>query len=145
MYDVLLSIMNKQEFLINKIAQGKIDFKLGLELLLNDEDYNFEKLFKILRIYIFNSIPNKVDYNSEVYQNALKTIPLKSTYTPIVILKTFPTKIAFNKLISLPSAENIKTITALLWIFKITDTQRRNTECKNGCDHFWHQLDITSN
>lgn len=125
------------EEIINKIAQDKLDFKVGLQQLLQ---YEFEELFTTLNNYIINSIPNKRDYNSEAYQNAIATIPLKPTCTPIVILKTYPAKIAFNKLPLLPKTENIKTITALLWIFKITDTERRNTECKNGCGHFWHEI-----
>ncbi|PBI91795.1 hypothetical protein BSF41_14040 [Flavobacterium sp. ACN2] len=132
--------MNQQKILINKIAQDKLDFDLGLQLLLEEKN-NFKELFTTLQNYIFNSIPNKTHYNSEAYQTAIDTIPLKPTYTPIVILKTFPTKIAFNKLASLPENENEKTVTTLLWIFKITDTERRNTECKNGCGHFWHELE----
>jgi len=102
---------------------------------------SFDEIFETLQIYILNSIPNKTDYNSETYQRAINTIPLKPTYTPIVILKSFSIKIAFNKLASLPKNENKKVIVSLLWIFKITDTERRNTECKNGCGHFWHELD----
>jgi hypothetical protein len=133
--------MNLTEKTINKISQDKIDFSLGIKLLLEDEKYNFDELFTTLRNYIFNSIPNKTDYNSEAYQNAINTIPLKPTYTPIVILKNYSTKIAFNKLVELPKSENKKTITSLVWIFKITDTERRNTECKNGCGHYWHSTD----
>lgn len=132
--------MNQSEELINKIAQDKIDFDIGLNLLLKDNQYSFDSLFNTLRNYIINAIPDKENYNSESYQKAIATIPLKPTYTPIVILKTYPTKIAFNKLSGLPENENIKTITALLWIFKVTDTERRNTECKNGCGHFWHEI-----
>ncbi|MBF4494320.1 hypothetical protein IR010_17350 [Flavobacterium sp. MR2016-29] len=126
------------EEIINKIAQGKMDFNLGIKLLLQN---NFEELFRTLHNYIINSIPNKTDYTSEAYQKAIATIPLKATYTPIVILKTNPTKIAFQKLALLSKNENEKTITALLWIFKITDTERRNTVCKNGCEHFWHKIE----
>ncbi|WP_431244347.1 DUF5958 family protein [Flavobacterium sp. P21] len=131
--------MKKIEKIINKTAQDHIDFNTGLELLL-ENDYNFKELFTTLHNYIINSIPDKVNYNSPSYQEALKSIPLKPTYTPIVLLKTFPTKIAFQKLAKLPEEENKKTITALLWIFKITDTERRKTECKDGCKHFWHEL-----
>jgi hypothetical protein len=133
--------MTKKEEIINKIAQDKIGFSIGIKLLFEDSEYNFEALFSTLKNYIFNSIPNKTDYNSETYQKAINTVPLKSTYTPIVILKTYPTRIAFNKLALLPKNENEKVITALLWIFKITDTDRRNTECKNGCGHFWHEIE----
>jgi len=132
--------MNQPEELINKIAQDKIDFDIGLNLLLKDNQYSFDSFFNTLRNYIINAIPDKENYNSESYQKAIATIPLKPTYTPIVILKTYPTKIAFNNLSGLPENENKKTITALLWIFKVTNTERRNTECKNGCGHFWHEL-----
>ena len=133
--------MKWEEEIINKIAQNKIDFNIGLENLLNHSEYNFENLFTILRNYIINSIPNKTDYNSEAYQNAINTIPLKSTFTPIIILKNNSTKIAIQKLEKLPKNENEKVIKSLIWIFKITDTERRNTECKNGCGHFWHNLE----
>jgi len=133
--------MSQKELIINKVAQDKIDFNLGVQLLLEDPEYDFEVLFTTLKNYIFNAIPEKTHYNTETYQNALNTIPLKSTYTPIVILKTFPTKIPFYKLAELPENENIKVVTSLLWIFKVTDTERRNTECKNGCGHFWHEFE----
>jgi len=133
--------MKWEEEIINKIAQNKIDYNIGLENLLNHSEYNFENLFTILRNYIINSIPNKTDYNSEAYQNAINTIPLKSTFTPIIILKNNSTKIAIQKLEKLPKNENEKVIKSLIWIFKITDTERRNTECKNGCGHFWHNLE----
>lgn len=131
--------MEKIAEIINKIAQDKIDFNIGLQLLL--DNYNYDEIFKTLQVYILNSIPNKTDYNSNTYQKAIDTIPLKPTYTPIIILRNFPTKIAFNKFHSLPENENKKVIISLLWIFKVTDTERRNTECKNGCGHFWHELD----
>jgi len=134
-------VMSKKEKIINKVAQDKIDFNLGIELLIQDSEYDFEGLFTTLTNYIFNAIPEKTYYDTETYQNAIRTIPLKPTFTPIVLLTSFPTRIAFYKLAELPENENKKIITSLLWIFKVTDTERRNTECKNGCGHFWHELE----
>lgn len=132
--------MNQKEKIINKIAQSKIDLNTGLQSLLEDPEYNFEELFSSLRFFIFNTIANKQDYSSESYQNAINTIPLKPSYTPVILLKKFSTKIAFQKIIQLPENEHQKILIALLWIFKATDTERRNTECKNGCGHFWHEI-----
>lgn len=132
--------MSQTEEIINKVAQDKIDVNLGIKLLFEDPEYNFERLFTTLKNYIFNSIPDKTDYNTETYQKAIHTIPLKPTHTPIIFLKRFSLKIALSKLSELPKNENKKIITSLLWIFKVTDTERRNTECKNGCGHFWHEL-----
>lgn len=139
--DDFFVIYDEIGILINKIAQNKIDFEVGKELILENEEYNFNDFFEIIQNYIFNSIPNKSDYNSESYQEAIKTIPLKQTYTPVIILAKFPTKIAFNKLRDLPESEHNKVTTTLLWIFKNTDSKRRETECLNGCDHSWHNLD----
>ncbi|SHG62173.1 hypothetical protein SAMN05443549_105143 [Flavobacterium fluvii] len=133
--------MDKIELIINEIAQNKIEFNEGCQTVLNDKGFNFETIFSCLRNYIFNSIPEKTNYNTQTYQNAIKTIPLKSTFTPIVILKSFDTKIAFNKLEKIIENEREKTIIALLWILKQTDTERRNTECKNGCGHDWHNIE----
>jgi hypothetical protein len=133
--------MDKIELIINEIAQHKIEFNEGCKTVLNDKDFNFATIFSCLRNYIFNSIPEKTNYNTQTYQNAIKTIPLKSTFTPIVILKSFDTKIAFNKLEKIIENEREKTIIALLWILKQTDTERRNTECKNGCGHEWHNIE----
>ncbi|GGH14695.1 hypothetical protein GCM10011418_15830 [Sphingobacterium alkalisoli] len=132
--------MTNTEILINRIAQDRIEFHEGCTLLLDDTQFNFDELFVILRNYIFNSIPEKTSYSTEAYQNAIRTIPLKPTFTPIVILNSYPTKIAFNKLSELPEIERKKTIKSLLWIFKITDTERRNSKCKDRCGHEWHNI-----
>jgi hypothetical protein len=132
--------MNKIDILINQIAQNQIAFEVGCQTILNDQNFEFQKFFIHLRNYIFNSFPEKTDYNSETYQYAINTIPLKPTFTPIVILKSFSTKIAFDKLENISKNEQQKTIISLLWIFKETDTHRRNTECINGCGHEWHNL-----
>ncbi|MFH7017158.1 DUF5958 family protein [Flavobacterium sp. FlaQc-47] len=132
---------NQQQEIINKVAQDKIDLNFGLKLLLEDSEFKFQELFATLKNYIFNAIPDKTNYNTKTYQDAINTIPLKATYTPVVILRSFSTKIAFNKLAELPKNENEKIIFSLLWIFKVTDTERRNTECKNGCGHFWHEIE----
>ena len=136
--DDFFVIYDEIGILINKVAQNKLDFETGVELILRNEEYIFHEVFDVLKNYIFNSIPNKSDYNSETYQEAIKSIPLKQTYTPLSILLKFSTKIAFNKLRELPESEHSKIITSLLWIFKETDTKRRETECKNGCEHHWH-------
>ena len=128
------------DILINQIAQNKIDFENGYQQILAHEDYDFMSVFSSLQNYILNSISDKINYSSEVFQSAIETIPLKKTITPITILKSSPTKIAFNKLEKLPKSEELKILISLLWIFKQTDTNRRDTECKNGCSHEWHNL-----
>lgn len=90
--------MNRTDILINQIAQGKIEFIVGCQTILDDQNLDFQMIYTQLRNYIFNSIPDKTEYNSETYQNATNTIPLRPTFTPVIILKSFSAKIAFDKL-----------------------------------------------
>ncbi|MDP9957447.1 hypothetical protein J2X97_003116 [Epilithonimonas hungarica] len=133
--------MTEIEIIINKTAQDKIDFKDSVKVILQHPEFDFPQTFQSLETYILNAIPNKSTYDSETYRKAIQTIPLKPTLTPIVILNKNSTKIAFRKLKDLPKDEEEKIITSLLWIFKVTDSERRNTDCKNGCGHFWHNLE----
>ena len=132
--------MTTLEKQINLIAQNKTEFDEGQEQILKNSEFDFNETFEILKNYIFNAIPNKSDYNSDSYQKAIVSIPIKQTFTPIIILNKFSTKNAFKKLSKLPESEYEKIIISLLWIFKITDTERREIECKNGCGHYWHNI-----
>lgn len=132
--------MTKLDFLINRIAQQKVDFKVGCDFVLNAPEFDFTIAFTSLENFIRNAIPDKVNYRSGTYAKAIETIPLKNTFTPVVILKSFTTKIALRKLEALPANEHPKVIISLLWIFRELDTERRNTDCKNGCGHEWHNL-----
>jgi len=132
--------MDTIERQINLIAQNKTEFDEGLKLILKKPEYYFKEIFEILQNLILNSIPNKSNYSSDSYQKAIVSIPIKQTFTPIIILNRFSIKNAFKKLSELPESEYEKIILSLLWIFKITDTERRETECKNGCGHYWHNI-----
>jgi hypothetical protein len=132
--------MTTLERQINLIAQNITEFDKGQKLILKSSEFDFKVTFAILKNFIFNSIRDKSNYNSDSYQRAIVSIPIRQTFTPIVILNKFSTKIAFKILSELPENEYEKIIISLLWIFKITDTERRETECKNGCGHYWHNI-----
>jgi hypothetical protein len=81
--------MTRFEKQINLIAQNKTEFDKGQELILKSSEFDFNEIFEILKNYIFNSIPNKSDYNSDSYQKAIVSIAIKQTFTPIIILNKF--------------------------------------------------------
>lgn len=133
--------MTEIEIIINKVAQDKVDYKDGVKIILQHPQFDFIQTIQSLETFILNAIPNKSSYESEAYRKAISTIPLKPTVTPIVILNKNSTKIAFGKLKDLPKYEEEKIITSLVWIFKVIDSERRSTDCRNGCCHFWHNID----
>ena len=128
--------MEEQGIIINKIAQGKLSIENGIEWFDSLSDVEKKSAFFTTKFYTIQSLPNE-----NIIKTAIPKIPLKPTITPIVILKTNPFNIAINKISKLPENEYRKAFITLITIFKESDTYRRNTWCKDGCYHQWHNLD----
>ncbi len=128
--------MTQTEVIINKIAQGKIDFQNGISWF-SELEVNLQKeIIQLLEYYILQAHPD-----TESIELGIKSTHIKDSMTPIVILKTAQNlKIALSKIIALPDSELIKSFTTLISIFKIADKKRREVYCKNGCSHEWHNL-----
>ena len=129
-------MLTEHEIWINSYAQEKVN----LEQLLNwFEDLSIEE--KRDTILTAKSCLEQSHPTKEIIEQAIETIPLKSTVTPIIILKSNELKNALNRIVLLPENENRKSIITLITIFKIADTERRNVFCKGNCNHEWHNLE----
>jgi len=126
--------------LINLFAQDKIELEIILKAF--NEMTNEEKRSELswLRVYIEQSHPTK-----ETINNAISNMPIKKTMTPIVILETNDFKTALLKICDLPENELEKSIMTLSTLFRYSDTKRRETFCKDGCNHEWHNIDKQHN
>jgi len=94
-----------------------------------------KSILLLIRFFIEQSRPT-----GEVIDAAIRKIPLKPTMTPVVILKNNSFKVALSKILALPKTEYKKAFISLITIFKAGDSYRRNTSCKDGCTHEWHNL-----
>jgi hypothetical protein len=70
----------------------------------------------------------------------LEAAPIKQTMTPVVIFKTQNLNAALDKMRKIGEDEWRKTFVTMLSIFKVADAKRRETWCKDGCTHEWHNL-----
>ena len=129
-------MLNKDEIIINKFAQEKIELEEVIFWFENLNSKEQSKTISTAKLCLEQAHPNK-----EIIEKGVDLIPLKPTATPIVLLKTQGFKIALDKIITLPENENIKSFITLVSLFKLADTERRNIWCKNGCSHEWHNLD----
>jgi hypothetical protein len=77
--------------------------------------------------------------NSSDVDEAIDKSGLKSTFTPCVLLKKENLKVQLSKVLSLPSGEYTKAFALFISLLSIADQRRRDTKCKNGCSHWWHQ------
>ncbi len=127
--------MEKEDIIINKIAQDKISINDGIEWFTTLSNFDKKKVIFLLKFFVHQSHPNE-----KTIEIAIPKIPLKPTMTPIVIIKSNNFNIALSKILKLPENEYQKIFITLITIFKESDTYRRNTWCKNGCNHEWHNL-----
>lgn len=127
-------MLSEEDLIINKFAQDKIDLDEASDWF--GKHQNPKQVLALLRFYIEQAHPN-----DDIINQTISNVPIKQTMTPVVILKTSKQlSTALEAIVGLPSNEYLKSFILMMWLFKMADTARRITYCKNGCDHKWHNL-----
>jgi Family of unknown function (DUF5958) len=129
-------MLSQEDIIINKIAQDKITLDEGLKWFDELDIRKQRQLNSWLRVYLEQSHPEQ-----ELIDKAIEFVPLEPTQTSIAIFKTQPFRTATFKIGSLPDNKIRESFITLMTLFKHADTKRRNTFCKDGCSHEWHNLD----
>lgn len=127
--------MTDEEIIINRIAQDKFDFNEGISWFDGLEKEKQKDILSKLTMFIQQSHPTK-----ETVDLGLEIAPIKKTMTPVVLFKSQNLGTALTKIITLPENEWRKAFVTMLSIFKVADTKRRETWCKDGCTHEWHNI-----
>ncbi|HTU93125.1 MAG TPA: DUF5958 family protein [Gemmataceae bacterium] len=70
---------------------------------------------------------------------AIQQSGLKPTHTPCVLLSRENLSVQLAKIVNLPPNEFLKAFKLLMALFRIADSRRRETQCANGCLHWWHR------
>ena len=141
-YEKIELMLRPEEIILNKIAQDKITLKEGLEWFDNLTTEIQREILLLTRTCLEQSITDKTNGDKEIIEKGIELIPLKPSMTPIILLRTKPLKTALDKILLLPDNEIQKSFISLVILFKYSDTKRRNTICKDGCNHEWHNLEI---
>ncbi|MDA3616150.1 DUF5958 family protein [Polluticaenibacter yanchengensis] len=129
-------MLSKELILINKYAQDQISFE---EIISWFDQKNEQSQFDLLVTVI--SCTQQAHPTNEMTQQAINTMPIKTSMTPVVLLSKYQFNIAISKILQLPQNELRKSFITILHLFKLADTDRRNKYCKNECYHEWHNLD----
>ena len=127
--------MNETEIKINKIAQGVISFDEGKAWFENSNRKDQQHI-----LYNLNLFLQQVHPKPDEVLNGIHLSQLKKTYTPCVLISKKPFKEALNKILMLPQHEWKKAYILLMSVFIVADQRRRDTQCKNGCTHDWHNI-----
>jgi len=128
--------MNQIEVTINRIVQEKIGLEDGLSWFDALDLVGQKEAIRNLILFIKQAHPDK-----DSIAKGLESAPIKKTMTPVVLLKVNENfKVALDKIGSLPDSEIRNSYMTLVSVFKAADRNRRQTQCKNGCTHEWHNL-----
>lgn len=127
--------MKEIELIINKIAQQIIPLEDGLDWFDSSTEEQQKEIMRTLDLCLHQSHP----LHKEI-EEGIKISGLKETYTPCVLMLKKSFNEARNKILKLPISEWRKSFILWVAIFSIADLRRRETNCKNGCEHEWHNL-----
>jgi hypothetical protein len=128
--------LSSTELQLNRIAQGLLPISEGIawfDALAQDEQ---EAVLRTLAYITSQSHPlaNEVE-------PAMAQAGLKSTFTPcVVVLKAPLPEKGCQRLPGLPRDEWLKSFRLMIALFALADRRRRETSCRNGCTHDWHNL-----
>jgi hypothetical protein len=123
--------------MLNRVAQGRLPFTEAVrwfDLLPETEQPGW---LKTIALMAHQTHPRR-----EEIDPAIALADLKPTFTPCVMLRTpeQPER-ALDRIAVLPADERQKAFRLMFALYCIADTRRRQTQCKNGCSHEWHNFD----
>jgi len=72
---------------------------------------------------------------------AIQNSGIRPTVSAATALSTGTLQVQIGKLLHMKGKDARHAFRLLLALFAIADERRRRTICKNGCDHWWHNLD----
>jgi hypothetical protein len=129
--------MNERELKINQIAQGLVSLADGLEWF-DDATADFRvEIMRSLDSCIFQSHPTFDDI-----EQGIKKSGLKESYSPCVLIRKKPFNQVRQKILEMPELDLRRAFILLISVFSVADLRRRETYCKGGCTHDWHNIGL---
>jgi len=125
--------LKETELKVNLFAQDRLTSEELLDWFKNYD--NKPIALRTIMMYFAQARPTKNEIEMGIIASGQK-----DTFTAAVLLRKYSIIELVGKLTNLPDKELIKTFIFITAIFKIADTRRRETKCKDGCTHFWHNI-----
>jgi hypothetical protein len=127
--------MHRHERTLNEMAQGLMEFESSVSWFSSLPDNEQHAVLHELTLYISQAHPT-LDEAREAVAHA----GVKPTVNPAVMITREPVIQRLGGIPNLPSSEYVKAFRVLSATFKISDTRRRERECRGECGHAWHNL-----
>lgn len=132
--------LSPDAMILNRVAQGRLPFTDAVcwfESLLETEQ---PKWLSTIALMCHQAHPHR-----EEIDPAITLAELKPTFTPCVLIRTAAQpEHALDRIAALPADERQRAFRLMFALYCIADTRRRQTQCKNGCSHEWHNLETNA-
>jgi len=123
--------------MLNRVAQGRLPFIDAVRWFESLPETEQPRWLRAIALMCHQAYP----HNGEI-DRAITLAELKPTFTPCVILHAAARpEHALDRIAALPPDERQKAFRLMFALYCIADTRRRETQCKNGCSHEWHNFD----
>jgi hypothetical protein len=123
--------------MLNRVAQGRLPFADAVRWFESLPEAEQEPWLKTIALMCHQAHP----HHDEI-ESALVLAQLKPTFTPcVMVLAAARPEHALDRIATLPVDERHKAFRLMFALYCIADTRRRETQCKNGCSHEWHNFD----
>ncbi|XLZ68563.1 DUF5958 family protein [Massilia sp. SR12] len=131
-------MLTHTELQLNRIAQGQVSDGDGYSWFESQLKEEQTHTLGVLARLCQQAHPLAMEVPQAIWHAGLKR-----SFTPCVLLESaIRPELALNKIIALPVVEYEKAFRLLIALFRIADTRRRATHCKDGCAHAWHNLPL---
>jgi hypothetical protein len=123
--------------MLNRVAQGRLPFAEAVRWFEALAEPEQEPWLKTMALMCHQAHPLH-----EEIDRAIGLAELKPTFTPCVMIRAAAKpEEALHHIAELPADERHKAFRLMFALYCIADTRRRETQCKDGCSHEWHNFD----
>lgn len=123
--------------MLNRVAQDRLPFAEAVRWFESLPETEQQKWLRTVALMCHQAHPH-----SEEIDPAISLAGLKPTFTPCVMIRAaVRPEHALDRMADLPAEERQKAFRLMFALYCVADTRRRQTQCKNGCSHEWHNFD----
>ena len=123
--------------MLNRVAQGRLPFSDAVQWFDALPQENQQPWLRTIALMCHQAHPHPQEIDA-----AITLAELKPTFTPSVMLHAAAQpEHVLERVANLPTDERQKAFRLLFALYCIADKRRRETQCRNGCSHEWHNFD----
>ena len=132
---ILCPMLTPESLYINKLVQGEYGTVAAGRWFEKFNPVQQREIVLLVRQHLEQSNPGQEGVDYIIDRGYLNWTPTQSDF-----FREHPYDLAIVKASEVPDEELDVSFNALITLYRHFDKQQRNTICKGGCDHEWHNL-----